>query len=436
MTRSTDPRSAAGDLPSFLGETRGADAAPERADAAGYDDQLHAVDDGGAYDDPDLEAYDDGAGEAEGYEEEAYEDDVHEPEDYGARAARPARPTSANRRRTSVATTPAGGNGATAAGAALALLGFAQLFVPAVAEFAPAGWTAQLTLTIGAVLVALGVGQRRVGAMQQQLEEHEQERAARDAMVTESLEQLLARSADRDPEADRSEQALLALQRQDQKINNLTKATKMYGKPLMEIAAQGAEVSGKVSQLQAALKAIASERDPARGELDLGPVADRIDAVTRALAELHQQTRADSRACRDALEQLHSQPTGAQSDEQLQVRLAEATTRISADIDRLRDQNFASIEASVSDIRREVTALAGAVGELQTAPAAGKQPSPPAEASSQATEAGAPSDAPAQAAGAERSPLSDEGSGYATGARKSRGANVLGAIAKLKQMKG
>ena len=115
---------------------------------------------------------------------------------------------------------------------------------------------------------------------------------------------------------------------------------------------------------------------------------------------------------------------------------AEATTRISADIDRLRDQNFASIEASVSDIQREVTALAGAVGELQTAPAAGKQPSPPAEASSQATEAGAASDAPAQAAGAERSPLADEGSGYSTGARKSRGANVLGAIAKLKQMKG
>ncbi|MGC6487816.1 MAG: hypothetical protein ACON4Z_09245, partial [Planctomycetota bacterium] len=65
--------------------------------------------------------------------------------------------------------------------------------------------------------------------------------------------------------------------------------------------------------------------------------------------------------------------------------------------------------------------------------AAQPEATPPTSPAPAATAANEPPTAPpAAAAGANQ----DEDAGYATGARKSRGANVLGAIAKLKQMKG
>jgi BioD-like phosphotransacetylase family protein len=50
---------------------------------------------------------------------------------------------------------------------------------------------------------------------------------------------------------------LITLQRQDEKINNLTKAIKMYGKPLMEISGQGTELAGSLAQIKTAVEAAA-----------------------------------------------------------------------------------------------------------------------------------------------------------------------------------
>ena len=41
---------------------------------------------------------------------------------------------------------------------------------------------------------------------------------------------------------------LIALERQDEKVNNLSKSLKMYGKPLMEIATQGNDIAAQVQQ--------------------------------------------------------------------------------------------------------------------------------------------------------------------------------------------
>ncbi|MGC6489128.1 MAG: hypothetical protein ACON4Z_15880, partial [Planctomycetota bacterium] len=354
MTRSTDPRSAAGDLPSFLGasesEAREMDAAPARTGCGPADEQDPAYDE---YDGD--EVYDDEAA----YEQEPAYGDSH-PDDATAPTA-PATP-----RRDDGAPTAAGGLAAVATGAALTLAGVAQLVVPTLAALPPAGWTPQLSLTLGAVALALGLTQRRVGLVHQRLDRDERQRAARDAALDDALEQLLECSA-RDGAGDGSqaEQALLALQRQDQKINNLTKATKMYGKPLMEIAAQGAEVAGQVAQVQATVDGLAEKTASGGAPTDSTELTARLDALGAAVAALQEQARADGDDLKQAVDAVRRQQADTSSDDQLQVRLAEATTRIGQGIDQLRDRDVAGIEASVRDIQREVASLAGAVAALQ-----------------------------------------------------------------------
>jgi len=428
MTRSTDPRSAIGDLPSFLG-------APDRP-AHDTDAQCSESEAPEATEEFFDEA-DDGYEERgdEDYEDEAYEEvGDDEQADYDAGAPVSAR---ARRRRDPSAVPSAGGVAALAAGAILGLAGIVQLLVPGAAEVGLDGWSPQLPLTIGAVLAALGLTQRRVGAIEQRLDDSERRREASDAALTAALDQLLENTASQATDASGghpAERALLALQRQDQKINNLTKATKMYGKPLMEITAQGAEVAGCLTKLQAAVEALTAQTGPSQPGVELGEVSARIDGLSDAVASLQAHAQADGREVKAALAQLSSQQEDRLGDDQLQVRLAEATTRIGEGIDQLRDQNVAGIESSVRDVQREVSALAGAIAKLQGAAPAVAATATAATSTTPAPTAPANAAAPSTTAGSGEAP-SPEG-GYATGERKSRGSNVLGAIAKLKQMKG
>lgn len=432
MTRSTDPRSAIGDLPSFLGapDSQAHDTDAERAEG----EAPEATE--GFFDEAE-----DGYGERgdEGYEEYGDYEDEGDDEPAAYDSGTPAR-ARAGRRRETPAAPSAGGAVSLAAGALLGLTGLVQLLVPGTAEVGLDGWSPQLPLTIGAVLAALGLMQRRVGAIQQRLDDSERRREANDAALTEALDQLLENTAGHAADASGghpAERALLALQRQDQKINNLTKATKMYGKPLMEIAAQGTEVASSLTQLQAAVEGLAARTGPSQPGADLGEVPARLDALADAVSSLQAHAQADGREVKAALAQLSSQQEDRLGEDQLQVRLAEATTRIGEGIDQLRDQDVAGIESSVRDVQREVSALAGAIAKLQGA-APAVAPAATATATTASSTAPTPSTpaaaSPSTTSAAGEAPSSD--GGYATGERKSRGSNVLGAIAKLKQMKG
>ena len=307
------------------------------------------------------------------------------------------------------------------AGILVTALGAVQLFVPAAAEaLAATHVPAQLAVTVGVVLFALGTSQRKVGKMQQRMDQLEQQRDARDEQLQAAMEDLLHHTSHDDNRAvdgPELQQALLALQRQDQKINNLTKATKMYGKPLMEIAAQCAELVGGLGQLRDQVeRSASSSRD-----VDLGDVPAQLAALAKATSTLRTEASAERAELKAALEQ--------GGDDQLQVRLAEATTRIGDGIDQLRTQELSGLERTLREVQREVSGLATSVAQLQASARAG-DPSPSRPAAATAT----PAPAPAQPTTADTSPTNS--SGYSTGARKSGGKNVLGAIAKLKQMKG
>ena len=303
MNRSTDPRSAAGDLPSFLGapEPATADAAPqeeptlEGAMAAEHDEEL------------DDSSYDESA-EAQGHVEDDVDEDFDEDFDEAegddhdvddAEVPAPTTTRAAGRRRRSASTQgPVGGAATLALGLLVTALGAVQMFVPAAAEaLAATHVPAQLAVTVGVVLFALGLSQRKVGKMQQRMEQLEHQREARDEQLQATMEDLfhhVSHDDDRAAGGPELQQALLALQRQDQKINNLTKATKMYGKPLMEIAAQCAELVGGLGQLREQVE----RNESASRDVDLGDVPAQLAALAEATSTLRSEASAERVACR------------------------------------------------------------------------------------------------------------------------------------------
>jgi hypothetical protein len=246
-----------------------------------------------------------------------------------------------------------------------------------------AGWTSStfaaqlLAPAVGAVLIALGCALRSCGTAIERAEQRHALRLERDEELRASLDDLLAHAY---ADADQLDQVLHALQLQDQKLTNLNNATKMYGKPLVEIAAQTAQMSDTVSTVH---RHVASRRP------DGADVSQALSDIAATAAETRRQ-------------------------------LAELTERVDRAIQRAQDEPSAEIEASIRDVQRELAGLSSAIAQPR---AAAHAPAAPPEGVTSPAKPTAPT-APA-----------GDAAGYSAGARKSSSADVLGAIAKLKQMK-
>jgi hypothetical protein len=258
---------------------------------------------------------------------------------------------------------------------------------------------------------------------------------------------------------------LMLLQRQDEKINNLSKAIKMYGKPLMEIAGSSTEVATTLSQVRAAVDAGKQERQQigatiaklagSPATVDFAPLQERLGRLEVAVQAIAQ--RIDDPETRRSLLRLEDAAKATQAElqrigkgdqvkavaSQLQEALDGTTGKLMTGISQLRDGNLGGLETSVREIQREVAGVATAVAQIQNAvrsgaaPARSATPAPGANAAPAATAAPAAPATPAPAAAAPTSPApaGGEAGGYQTGARSTSGKNVLGAIQKLKQMK-
>lgn len=231
-----------------------------------------------------------------------------------------------------------------------------------------------LTACTGALLLAMSRVQRHQDLATQSWKQGEESRASREAATQRALDDLLAHAR---ADADEFLQLRDALHRQDQELARLAEATKMYGKPLVEIAAQTAQLSDTVSAVHQQV-----------GEIHPGgeAAAKTVAGLAAMVTEMRRQLS------------------------ELAERLDETLTRPQAD----QDEELAS---SIRDVQREVGALAAAMTRRPEAA--------PAPATPTATTSGL--DEPAGAAGG--------ADGYSAGTRTSNSAGVLSAIAKLKQMK-
>jgi hypothetical protein len=482
MNRATDTRNSSGKLPSFLGEdadeatTSGARNVGSTDTSGEYEDDYEDTDsdESAGYDDYESdEAY----GEQDAGEEEQDEDD----QDSGLEPAPRATSRNIRRRQKVPAVRPAGGLGMTF-GAFTTIAGLVTAALPA-ATAAMASVVAPHTVTLlGLAVFAIAAGRRRSSQLQARLMEMEVQGQQTADELRDTLAQLLAghngtnsTNSNADSAAD-MQHVMLSLQRQDQKINNLTKAIKMYGKPLMEIAGQGTELAGSVAQVRSLTEGAAESNRQAinrveqlvrssSGKNDLGDLPEQVGKLQVSLAAMSQrlednEVRKSLVRVEDATTQLRSHletlltgETVKSATAELQTSLTKATAELSNGIKQLQDGNLAGLETSVRDIQRELSGLATGMSQVQAAVKSGArvaqapQPTAPeATATSQAAKvqsANNPSssnpgsDNPGSSAAAGTTATAEvETAGYSTGKRKTTGKNVLGAIAKLKQMKG
>ncbi|MGE3174280.1 MAG: hypothetical protein AB7O97_16750 [Planctomycetota bacterium] len=371
------------------------------------------------------------------------------------------------------------------------------------------GYDSSVLLAVGTVAYVLGAMRRQATLAQARYDaiSFQQQEAQLDMQA--NLQYLIEQQqqhAERPPaQGEELERVLVGLQRQDEKVNNLSRALKMYGKPLMEIANQSADVSAQVNQVKGHLEAMlaAMQQGFTRVEtaarshtIDIGPLAQKADETAEDLhrtltafgdrlpkaGQIEQQMvrieaqvqamsqRFDDSDMRKSLVRLEdtSKVHGKKLEELARAESLQAESRkleklldtsigkVGIAVDQVRDKNLGALENAVRDIQRELAGLATSVAYIQQAvrdgggrsasPRASHAPAPtaaPTAATAAATTAPttAPAPAPAPTAGgAPAAPAAAAGKdgddpGYRTGKRASSGKNVLGAIAKLKQMK-
>lgn len=388
-------------------------------------------------------------------------------------------------------------------GGACLLVGVVTTMLPGLGDIAAlSGIDPTGMLVLGTVLLAAGATWRHVLRLQVRFDESERSRREDAASLRQSLAVLVdAHRADLDkPPAEGEElrHVLMSMQRQDEKINNLTKAIKMYGKPLMEITGQGTELAGGIAglkalvegsieatqhavegvettlrmqagdkhgaELQQALQKVATrveqlanapkppsleplQQQFSRLEVTLAAVAQRLEdsEVRKSLLRLEETTQKG----RESVQELLRGDLVKQSAVGLQEKIEKAAKGLAEGLTKLREGQLGSLEGTVREIQREVSGVATAVSQIQAAlksgaraaaaAAAREKDAPSAQEAHAAKEAPAPKEKPAAAA-AGPAPAADApagtGGGYKTGARSTGSKNVLGAIAKLKQMKG
>ena len=311
-------------------------------------------------------------------------------------------------------------------------------------------------LALGGLLLGLGSAARRQRRLHGYIA---QLNAGQDLIGSIVSSVQAATRALQDAEARRNEQPASSedmnymrfeLQRYDEKIVNLTKAMRSFGAPVMEISKQLGDTAHLLSQQKTSLDELRSATEARHAELDQalreelegvaeltrsttdrvtaevkgtrGSVEQRVDKfeselrarLQEAVTAFEGQIAAHGRHVRESLEGL------ATRTEQNLAQVHKATAAVAPKVD------LASVEHALAAVQKELANLSGVVQRqpvADRATGASSYASPPA-ASERPT--ASPSDA---------MPPSGVAQAIA-GTRAAPAGNVLGAIARLKQMRG
>ncbi len=285
--------------------------------------------------------------------------------------------------------------------------------------------------------------QNRVFSNLNQLEADLQNEHQQNASSLEFLVEAQEQHLDRLPaKGEELEHVLHLLQRQDEKLSNLTKALKMYGQPLIELSKQLSQVDGQAKETHAKI-----EGTHAKVENVHATVEELGQNVQDKLNEL-----AESKDSQDISEHIQEILLSTKIvDESLHKMQGELQESISGQLATDMNKILAALPKSEQDpqtaqmltgLQQEMAGVSEMLNKLQHMQATA-QPAPrPAAARPAAQPAARPAPAPQQAAPAASQPAAQPAAGgpgglaqSISGAKKTKGKNVLGAIAKLKQMR-
>ncbi len=377
-------------------------------------------------------------------------------------------------------------------------------------------------LVLGAVTFILSTIRKQQAVVQTRIEELAQGQQLTQTELQENLQFLVEQhhiSAERPPaEGEELARVLTALERQDEKVGNISRALKMYGKPLMEISTQGNDVAAQLTQLKQQLDSFGElvqqgftriENASRPQHVDFGPIETKVGEMIADLrrtlmsfsdrmpseAGLQQQLvrveatitslaqRQDDSELRKSLlrledthkqhgkklEQLAHQDVVAQEVQRIEKMVDLTMGKLTNTVDQVRNKELGGLENTVRDIQREMAGLATSVAYIQQAVRGGMTTSKPtstpqnnpamatvatlAEPASEHAAVRAP-----EAAATTTGSAAPSGSGYTpvvpqpapnatpdaqkgvaenrTGSRDTSSKNVLGAIQKLKKLKG
>lgn len=313
---------------------------------------------------------------------------------------------------------------------------------PAIDNLNTMGLTPGLMVTLGVVLALVSQLTSRLHGFQLRMAEFAEFTRYSNETVTENLEFLVDSQEQSDSRRPASgeelDQVLMGLTRQDEKISNLTKALKMYGKPLVEVSRHVAEVAARAksntTDLRSLKETVQTSIDAATHKIidNLTSIVAEIPAdngvgqLTESLNKFGEQLRTDLPGL------VGSSGTDATVfAEEARALGNQLTKEFSEMLDR---QGKHSDSGDVASLRKDIEAMQTAIRGLTSAlehnpgspgPTATNQPSP------------APTPEPVAAPAASESTPHGPGvlAQSISGSTKSKGKNVLGAIAKLKKMR-
>jgi septal ring factor EnvC (AmiA/AmiB activator) len=382
------------------------------------------------------------------------------------------------------------------AGFALAVLGVAApgRLQDAIKTLETVGLTPGLMITLGTLLALVARLQIHQQGIGQRLSELEESIEANDEFCGESLEFLVDAQEQSDSRRPASgeelDQVLHTLARQDEKVNNLTKALKMYGKPLVEVSRHVSDVAARVKNSSAQIAAIATTLESLQNVKDqFGTETQRVidevgalvaavptdngsEKITRVLKALGTQIEKDLTALRAALPEANGYDRMQELLGNLGKQLATEVAQLRGTIDQNGDhtevletvkqlgtllskelergaagETLKHLESEIGTLQEAMRNLTSTVSASASAASAAAQaqaqmPAPAATASARPS-APAPAAAarPANPApGATPSGAKDkkaEGPGGLAQsiAGETRSKSVMGAIAKLRKMR-
>ena len=195
---------------------------------------------------------------------------------------------------------------------------------------------------------------------------------------------------------------LFFLQRQDEKLNNLTKAFKMYGKPLIEITNRTSETIRELNELKATV-------------IKFGKEIEGRSPVEEIKKLLKGNRGLTSKELRSELEK-----TVGSHIETLATKLEKTAEQLAGGVDQVLAQSGESSDPAMEEIKQGLAHIATSLSNLEGRIARGA-----------ATGSTAPQSNPSSGTSAAAGGLAHS----ISGAKKAPGKNVLGAIAKLKQMR-
>jgi prefoldin subunit 5 len=248
-----------------------------------------------------------------------------------------------------------------------------------------AGLTPTALVTIAVIVIGVAILRGRQANIELRVGDMEAALLDNDTGMSASLDYLVEAQehhTDRPPASgEELERVLLVLQRQDEKVNNLTRAIKMYGKPLIEITKQMADVTARIEALRSSVGTIAETVD--------------ISGLETALAGM---------------------------SEGLQKQIGGELDKILSEVSKQDDDTLTKM---LAELKQEMSQMASSVQRLQQSGMA----RPATQTSS------GPAAAPSSGDPSHQDPSHSGHAHSISGTRTSSGKGVLGSIAKLKKMR-